>query len=628
MGAVVDEAFIRRAVELADLTAVRVALFQATGDPELAALGPVAQLEADDRERLISKAVRYLHDLQSQPRGVTLETPSEDELRRLMEMATGIVMTEQEFLARRDLPAFDEVPWNCDWTGGKPALPEGFHVAIVGAGFSGIAAAVQLERLDIPYTIFERRHEVGGVWSINTYPDARVDTASSTYEYNFEKNYPWSEYFAKQAEVRGYLEHVAKTHGLWDHICFNSDLTEARFHADGSVWHLRFDQPDGPSLEVEANAVISAVGVFANPKFVEFPGSDQFGGQIVHPTQWSPAYDIAGKSVAVIGNGSTGVQLVAPIAREASQVYVFQRTPQWISPRPKYGAPIEPEVRWLLDTMPGYWNWSRYVATSSLFASHDYMIADPEWQAGGGFVNPKNDQMRADLTKYINAQVGGRADLVEQLVPDYAPMTRRPVVDNGWYAALTRDNVELVTEGIRGLTPTGIETEDGTVRPVDFVITATGFDVVKFLWPAEYVGLDGARLHEQWSKDGPRAYLGMMVPDFPNMFMLYGPNSQPVSGGTSLPAWYQIWSRYSARCLVAMLEGGYSKVQVTRDAHDRYNDALDTEAAKLVLLTDTGSVDKNYYVNDFGRVQVNSPFESPYFYEMCSAPDWNDLELS
>ncbi len=625
MDSAVDETFIRRAVEMADLAAVRVAVYHATGDAELAAPGPVAQLSPDDREKLISKAVHYL---QNDAAGVTLQAPAETELRRLMEMATGIVMTDQEFAARRDLPAFDQYPWNCEWPGEKPTLPEGFRVAIIGAGFSGIAAGAQFARLGIPFTIYERRHEVGGVWSTNKYPDARVDTLSLTYEYNFEKNYPWAQHFARQAEVQGYIEHVAKKHGVFEHVRFNSDLKAARFDAERSVWHLEIGQADGSTLEVDANVVVSAVGVFANPKFVEFPGSAKFGGKIVHPTQWSPDYDLAGKTVAVIGNGSTGVQLVGPIASEAKQVYVFQRTPQWISPRPKYGQPVEPELRWLLDNMPGYWNWAKYTATAALFASHELMVADPEWQAKGGFVSQKNDQIRTDLTAYIKAQVGGRADLVEKLVPDYAPMTRRPVVDNGWYQALTRDNVELVTEGIRTLTPTGIETDDGIERQVDFVVTATGFDVVKFLWPSEYVGIDGVRLHDRWSKDGPRAYLSMMVPEFPNMFMLYGPNSQPVSGGTSLPAWYQIWSRYISQCLVAMIEGGYSQVQVTADAHDRYNEALDAEAAGLVLLTDTGSVDKNYYVNEFGRVQVNSPFESPYFYEMCTTPDWRDLELS
>jgi 4-hydroxyacetophenone monooxygenase len=624
MGTAVDEAFIRRALGFADLNAVRVAMYHVTRDAELLELAPVAQLSDEARERLISKAVRYLQDDVSQ---VTLPEVSEDELRQLMEMASG-PMTDAEFVARRDLPALEEYPWNAEWTNGRPELPENFRVAIVGSGFSGIAMGAQLERLGIPYVILERRHEVGGVWSINKYPDARVDTASSTYEYNFEKNYPWTEYFARQSEVRGYIEHVAKKHGLWENIRFNSDVQAARFDSDRSVWTITIGKPDGSKEELEANAVVSAVGVFANPKFVDFEGKGDFAGPVVHPTQWSPEYDVTGKSVAIIGNGSTGVQLLAPIASDAKQVYVFQRTAQWISPRPRYGQPVEPEVRWLLDTMPGYWNWSRYLATAALFASHEFMVNDPEWQAKGGLVNQKNDQMRVDLTAYIKAQVDNREDLIEKLMPDYAPMTRRPVVDNGWYKALTRDNVELITDNISRFTPTGIETEDGRSRDVDMVVTATGFDVVKFLYPADYVGLDGIHLHEQWSKDGPRAYLSLMVPNFPNMFMLYGPNSQPVSGGTSLPAWYQIWSRYISRCLMAMIEGGYSQVQVTADASDEYNQALDLEAQNLVMLTDTASVKKNYYVNDHGRLQVNAPFESPHFYGMCITPDWTHLQLS
>lgn len=625
----VDDAFIRRAVELADLAAVRVALFQATRDPWLAALPPVPQLTDADREALVARAVDYLRSLPADP--PPLPTPTEAELRELMVLATGVEMTDAEFLARRDLAAFDERPWDAKWpSGSPPKLPEGFRVAIIGAGFSGIAAAAQLQALGIPYTVYERRHEVGGVWSINKYPDARVDTLSSIYEYNFEKNYPWSEYFARQPEVRGYIEHVTKKFGIWEHIEFNSDLQLARYDETSSRWQLTFGRPDGTTFDTVADAVVTGCGVFANPRPFEVEGKDDFEGRIVHPTQWSPDIDLQGMKVAVIGNGSTGVQLVAPIAREAKQLYVFQRTAQWISPRPKYGQPIEPEVRWLLDTMPGYWNWARYTATATLFNSHELMVADPEWQAKGGLVSEKNDAIRTVLTDYMRAQLGGDEELLAKVMPDYAPMTRRPVVDNGWYAALTRDNVDLVTDRIRRLTPTGIETEDGTVREVDIIVTATGYDIVRYLQPAEWIGIGGARLHERWDGgDGPRAYLGMMVPDFPNMFMLYGPNSQPVSGGTSLPAWYQIWSRYVAECLMTMIERGCKRVMVTHEAHDRYNEELDREASRLIMMSDEPSVKKNYYINaEQGRLQMNTPFESPVFYGMCARPDWNDLQLS
>jgi 4-hydroxyacetophenone monooxygenase len=201
-------------------------------------------------------------------------------------------------------------------------------------------------------------------------------------------------------------------------------------------------------------------------------------------------------------------------------------------------------------------------------------------------------------------------------------------VDNGWYRALTRPNVELVTDGITRLTHQGVETTDGSVRDVDLIVTATGFEVAKYLWPATYRGRKGEDLHELWSVDGPRAYVGMMVPGFPNMFTLYGPNSQPVSGGTGLPIWYIVWAAYSARCIVAMFERGGSCVEVRPEAYHRYNGALDAEAAKLLLLREEGAPDKNYYVNEFGRLQMNAPWYGPEFHRMCTRVDWDDIEIS
>jgi 4-hydroxyacetophenone monooxygenase len=332
--------------------------------------------------------------------------------------------------------------------------------------------------------------------------------------------------------------------------------------------------------------------------------------------------------LAIIGNGSTGVQLLAPLSRHAEQVYVFQRTPQWISPRDRYGKSVEPEIHWLIENFPGYWNWSRYMAMAANFETHQYLVPDAEWQAGGGLVNPANDKMRENLTTYIHEQTGNRADLAAKLVPDYAPLSRRPVVDNGWYRALTSPNVELVTDGIARFTSKGIEAEDGTVYEVDAIVAATGYEVAKYLWPAQYTGRDALNLHEFWSKDGPRAYLSMLVPGFPNMFTLYGPNSQPLSGGTSLPMWYVIWAAYSARCLVKMIETGHTRVEVDEEAFVTYNERLDAEAGKLLVLQAEGAPDKNYYVNEFGRLQVNAPWYGPDYQRMCTEVDWDAVILS
>jgi hypothetical protein len=243
METTVDSAFIRRAVEVADLNAVRVALYQQTGDPELAQLPTTANLDEAQRELLISKAVAWLEHNAGPAK---LAEPPEAELRTLMNMATAEEMGDLEFEARRDLPAFKEFPWTADWTDGKPELPEGFKVAIIGSGFSGLAMGVQLERLGIPYVLLERRGEPGGVWTINRYPDVRVDTISITYEFSFEKDYKWNEYFGRGADVRAYLDHISRKYGVHDHTLFNRDLKRATFDEGRNVWVLESDTPTVP----------------------------------------------------------------------------------------------------------------------------------------------------------------------------------------------------------------------------------------------------------------------------------------------------------------------------------------------------------------------------------------------
>ena len=617
--------FIRRAVELADLDAVRVALFHHTDDPEIEALPRMLELDDDQRELLITKAAAWL--LENAGPGMPEEPPM-PRLRQLMDFATKEEMGDLEFESRRELMAFKPFPWTVGWTDEKPEIPEGFRVAIIGSGFSGLAAGIQMELLGLPYVILERRSEPGGTWSRHRYPDIRVDTISITYEFAFEKNYPWPEYFGKGQYVREYLLHISRKYGMYDNTRFDHDLKRATFDENRDVWVLEADTPNGIET-IEANVVINAVGAFANQRTPNFEGFEDFPGRVIHPSQWPEDYDYAGDRIAVIGNGSTGVQLLSPIAEEAEEVYVFQRSKQWISPRPKYGQPIEPEVRWLLDNFPGYWNWWRYMAIAALFKTHDQLVPDEEWQANGGYWNEVNDQLRAFLTNYIHEQTDNDPDLVDRLIPDYAPFSRRPVVDNGWYRALTRDNVELITDPIARFTPDGIETEDGTLREVDTVVTAIGFEIVQFLWPADYIGRDGLNVHDFWSKDGPRAYISMMVPHFPNMFMLYGPNSQPLSGGTGLPIWYQVWSGYAAQLIVRMLEEGKSSVEVKLEAHDRYNEALDKEASKLLLMHDMGSPDNNYYVNaTHNRLQMSSPWYGPEYHRLCTEVDWDDIEIT
>jgi 4-hydroxyacetophenone monooxygenase len=622
-----DEAYIRRALALADLNAVKMALYHITRDPQIEALPVPAQMSEAQRQILVDRATAWLL-ANAGPR--TLAEPPEDELRRMMTMVTGVEVPDLEFEARRDITGFRRYPYMVEWEDGRrPSIPPGFKVAVIGSGFAGVGAGVQLDLLGIPYEIYERRSEPGGVWSINRYPDVRVDTSSITYEFPFEQAYVWSEHFGRGPEVRRYVADVSKKHGVWEKTRFNHDVTKATFDERRDVWVIELDTPDGKKTAL-ANAIISCSGLFATPHIPRFEGQDSFKGEIIHTALWKDDVSLKDRRVATLGNGSTGVQLLGAVAAEAAQVYCFQRTPQWASPRDKYGMPLEPEVRWLVENFPGYHNWWRYSATSALFDTHQLMLIDREWQAKGGKINPANDALREQLHAYIRHETGGRQDLIDRVTPDYAPFSRRPVVDNGWYRALTRDNVELVTDGVKRLTPDGIETVDGKVRAVDVIITATGFEVQKYLWPARYYGRGGVELHEMWDAgDGPRAYAGVMAPGFPNFYMIYGPNSQPLSGGPAQPVWFALWCSFAARTLMRMLEEGKSRVEVTKEAYVRYNAELDEESKTLIQMAKEGAVEKNYYVNnEHGRLQVNAPWYSPYYSSFFTSVRWSDLLIS
>lgn len=624
--------FIERAVECADTNALRMALYQATRDAEIAAITPErvfgpttdAIVFSDEDTALIrAKAVEYLL---SEPDESALPVPSRDEIVELLEMAEARTLGPDDLIMRHKLPAFSDLPYQAQWHGEK-VIPEGYHVAIVGAGFAGIAMGVQLANLGVPFTIYERRVEVGGVWSINTYPNVRVDTVSFTYEYAFEKKYPWTEYFARQSDVRAYIDHVAHKYGVYEHIRFGSDITQARFDEPTQRWTLTV-QGEESVTEVEANVVVAASGVFATPRELSVEGVSDFTGQIVHTARWNEDVEYAGKKVAVIGNGSTGVQLLSKIAEKAESVTVYQRTPQWISPRTNYGVPISDELQWLIQKMPFYWNWNKYVAGLATIDLRNVLMPDAEWIANGGQISKRNDMLREILVGYISAQVDGRQDLIDKLVPDYPPMTRRPVVDNNWYASLTRNNVELVTTPIARMTDTAIVTSDGEARETELVIAAVGFQTEKYIWPTQYFGLGGVTLEDVWTAQGAQAHLGMTVPGFPNMFMLYGPNSQPVASGAGLPVWFEVWTGYIAECIVGMLEKGRASMVIRKDAFDEYNEQLHEEAKKLIYLMPNSAMEKNYYVNEFGRLQMNAPWNGEKYYELCEKPDESHYDFT
>lgn len=621
---------IDAALEHANMSVLRMALYQATRDPDLAAMS-VSEVplrggafgayivDPEHVETIKEKARAFLSDPASAQTRRLFD--DDHELRAAMSLMTGRELSDREFRLGREELAFDDFPREARWTHERPEAADDFEVAVIGAGASGIAAAIQFERLGIAYTIYERQSDLGGTWHLNHYPDARVDTSSFLYQFKFVKNYPWPEYFASQGEVKRYLEHVAKEFGVYDHIVFDTALERAEFDERDQRWDLELTGPGGP-LRRRAGVVISAAGQFSTPRKPDIAGVEDFAGRFFHTTAWDDSYDPAGDRVAVIGNGSTGVQIMPKLAETAASVHAFQRTPQWISPMEGYRETIGPEVRWLFDHVPFYWNWYCYtmqVTTSGMQLAQEY---DPAWQAAGGRISRRNDGMRENLTAYIESKLGERPDLMAKVLPDYAPLARRLVVDNGWYNALLRDNVELVTEGIDHFDRTGVVLRDGRRIELDTVVFAGGFDVGKYLFPAEYVGLGGQTVDQAWAEDGPRAYLGITIPRFPNLFVFYGPNSQPRSG--AFLSWVEIWSRYAAQAVVSLLEGGHRSMEVKQEVFADYNTRLDAETTSRIWEKEAPA-ERNYYVGQHGRQIVNWPWRNEHYFEFVERVDPTDF---
>jgi 4-hydroxyacetophenone monooxygenase len=618
-----DEAFIRRAVALAEPNVLRVVLLQITGDAKYAAMKLGLVTGRGGAYSAVGLAPECIDEVREDAARLLMSgrhhgplAKDDATLRRLLESYLGEPVTDRKFSYYREELAFEPAPFAAQWRGARPAAADEARVVIVGAGLSAIAMGVQLGRLGIPYVILEKRHELGGTWSRNIYPDARVDTISFLYQYKFEQNYPWTEYYARQPEVRRYLEHVARRHGVFDHIRFNSEVRGGRWDESARQWRL-----DVNGAEMTARFVISATGLFSTPRPLDVPGVSSFRGTLLHTTDWSDAVPVAGRNVAIVGNGSTGVQLLARIAEQARHVYVFQRTPQWIGPTEWYGDPLEPEVRWLLDELPGYWNWFCFSRVVPYYSMSGAQEIDPAWQANGGQVSERNDAIRRNLTAYIEQQLAGRPDLLAKLVPDYPPLARRLVIDNGWYRALKRPNVTLVAGPISAVTPAGITGADGVSHPVDTILAATGFTTTKYVWPADYRGRTGTRLEDLWAKSGPRAYLGFCAPGFPNFFTMYGPNAQTRASG--LVAFVEQWTRYIARAIALVLERGAGAIEVTPQAYEAYNDAVDR--ASVPLVWNLAPQGRNYYLNEHGRQHVSAPWLADHSWEMLREPKIEDF---
>lgn len=625
------------AISVADPLVLRAALWIQTRSDELLAMpthrpgakpglnvAPLALRRDEDVARVRRDALEIFRAIEAgtlRPR-----RPDADEVPTVVELLTGVRPDEETHAFwREELPLGDRTRRAdpIDARSLSDTFPD-LHVVIIGAGMGGISSAVMLRAAGIPFTILEKNSGVGGTWYSNTYPGLRVDLPSRAYSFTFEPDYLWRHYFAPQAELLEYLEHTVAHHDLGDRIVFDTEVTALTWIEEEGRWSIATRASDGTVDVVRANFVFSAVGLFGRPRHADIDGLADFRGAAMHTSEWDHAVPITGRRVGVVGTGSSGVQVVRALADEASHLTIFQRTPSWIGNLPGYTDAIPDAELWMIANFPMFVNCVRIMQIYSIGDSegregiHD---VDPDWPDPES-ASRANAEIRAELLAYIGAQLAGRPDLIEKCTPRYPPLTRRLPMDNGWYASLLRDHVDLETRPIERVVPEGVELTSGDVVELDVLVLATGYRANDFLWPMEITGVGGVRLSDVWSKDGARAHLGIMITGFPNLFCLYGPNTNPISGGPCM--WGELQARFGVEAIGALARAGRRSLDVRAEVFEEYNRTLDEHLENKIWFDPRQT---SYFVNDHGRVAVNSPWRTRQYWQWTRRPDLADYVL-
>jgi cation diffusion facilitator CzcD-associated flavoprotein CzcO len=467
-----------------------------------------------------------------------------------------------------------------------PATQRRTHIAIIGAGHSGLCMAIRLRQSGIEdFVVLEKAATLGGTWRDNTYPGASCDAPSFLYSFSFAQKTDWSRRFAWQPELLAYSAELAVQNGVLPHCVFGAEVTRARWDDAAATWTVTC--ADG--REVVADFVVAGVGQLNRPAMPELAGRDGFAGTQFHSAQWDHSVDLTGRHVAVIGNAASAVQFVPQIAPRVARLTVFQRSANWLLPRKD--RLYAPRTQRLLTRFP--WLAKLY--------------HDAQWFYFGEMqLTPLMKQVRfvqalarRRALAHLKRQVRDPA-LRAKLVPEYPIGAKRVLFNDDYYPALGRPNVRLVTDGIDRIERDGVRSRTGELHPADVIVYATGFRSTEFLAPIEVTGRDGLALREEW-RSGARAYLGVTVAGFPNLFLLYGPNTN--LGHNSILVMIEAQVEYVLDALAQLRQRGLRQLEVRREVMDAYNRGLQEDLARSVWAA-TGS---SWYKLADGTITNNWP---------------------
>lgn len=476
------------------------------------------------------------------------------------------------------------------------------RIVVIGAGMSGLAMGVKLKQAGYrDFVILEKGDDVGGVWFWNHYPGLACDVPSLLYRYSFHNKPDWPGLFSSRDDILAYHRDVADTHDLWPHIRLNTEVTAARYHLGG--WQV--DTATGQRHDAEF--LVAATGVLHHPNYPAIPGIDSFGGDVVHTARWNADLDLDGKRVAIIGNGSTGVQLTAALQPRAAQLTLFQRNPQWVLWAPT--ALTQPKLlTWLFSRVPATAQLCYRVALAASALFTDLTI------------HPGIKRRAVQTYARLCLNLIRDPTLRKQLRPDYQPLCKRQVISGTYFRAVQQPNVSMVTEGIDHIDTTGVVTTDGRHHDLDSIVLATGFKAHNYMRPMNLTGRDGHTIDTAWA-DGPQAFGMTAIPGFPNFFTILGPNS-PV-GSIHLQTSAELTCDYIIGWLHRYAGHELDTVEITEAATADFNRRVRTALGPTVWNTGCNS----WYLKDDGVVDL-WPFDLKTMRRVLGSPRVTDYQLS
>ncbi len=610
-----DRAALVKNLESADTAPLLMVLVHLGGDP--AWLGRIApfikgpwsfhdETPADIKAQLREAVADVLTDYSSSGKPLPI-TPPMAMLPVMLDACTGQHVPEEYFplvLEEMDLAGID--PKTVHWRGTPDARRlADFNVLVVGAGFSGVGMGIKLKEAGIPFTIIEKNEDVGGTWYENTYPGIGVDTANHFYSFSFDNNNDWDHFFAKGDQIESYIQRNVERTALRDQIRFGEEVLSLKWDEAALIWRAEIRGKDGKTYAMTANAVVSAVGMLNRPKVPAIKGLETFKGPQFHTARWDHSVDYKGKRVGMIGTGASGMQVGPAIQGDVENLTIFQRSPHWAMLNPLYFETVSNAKKWVLDNIPFYTKWFRFqLFWSSSDTFHHNLRVDPNWHDLKRSLNAENAKVRDQLEAHIANEVGHDPELIRKATPDYPPYGKRMLRDNHWYRMLTRPNVDLVDDQIDHVVPEGVVTSDGTVHPCDILVLATGFETRRMLWPMQIAGRGGATILDRWGDEDPRAYLGITVPEFPNFFVIYGPNTNLSHGGSAV-FHSECQIRYIMQGMRELVESGNAALEVKPEPFWDYQKKVDTAHSQLVWAHQGVT---SWYKNSAGRVHAASPW--------------------